>query len=105
MLEFDKTGEVTGSSPRMRGTPCCVHEGVVRMRIIPAYAGNARNRGLGTRSSTDHPRVCGERVVITPAGEVYVGSSPRMRGTHNPHPAYLRDLRIIPAYAGNAPSR
>ena len=74
------------------------------MGIIPAYAGNTSHPRRRTGRKTDHPRVCGEHFSKQVRTVVYVGSSPRMRGTLQQAGAY-RGLRgIIPAYAGNTPS-
>ena len=91
-----------GSSPRARGTR--LRDGVrgVRMRFIPAGAGNAaRNAGRGSRPSV-HPRGRGERHLMNQSPTDGRGSSPRARGT----PSFMRKkaslLRFIPAGAGNA---
>ena len=75
---------LTGSSPRVRGTPR--RGGAERRggRFIPACAGNARGSSARVRPSTVHPRVCGERLSV--AG----GRWPVAGG------------RFIPACAGNA---
>ena len=49
-----------GSSPRMRGTPSTLQEGLLRSGIIPAYAGNTCSGTRLTWIRRDHPRVCGE---------------------------------------------
>ena len=50
----------SGSSPRMRGTPCGNGNYRPQAGIIPAYAGNTPEN-IGFRTGTkDHPRVCGE---------------------------------------------
>ena len=74
-------GGLTGSSPRMRGTPDRASNNTVRWWIIPAYAGNTEE--------VDHAAWCGW------------GSSPRMRGTHRTQVPRARHNGIIPAYAGN----
>ena len=81
-IETQDHKDVSGSSPRMRGT---LSAGAIS-RPPPAV----------------HPRVCGERPPPPPATTGSNGSSPRMRGT--PVPAERVDdvLRFIPAYAGNA---
>ena len=92
---------VWGSSPRMRGTP---HPGQTRPRrhgIIPAYAGNTSHRPSETRSTWDHPRVCGEHWIDRSGTPQYLGSSPRMRGTQSHCRPCMRHIGIIPAYAGN----
>ena len=99
------TSQVSGSSPRMRGTLRLGQRHHPAHRIIPAYAGNAGVHRLRGCPAADHPRVCGERLLRTQQGRGICGSSPRMRGT-----LILKryvDLipRIIPAYAGNASVR
>ena len=49
-----------GSSPRMRGTPNALHHLEIRVRIIPADAGNTDARPVLPHPHTDHPRGCGE---------------------------------------------
>ena len=112
-----------GSSPRVRGTryracrrraadrfiPACAgnaraqyHAANCRSRFIPACAGNAPRTSASRRRRPVHPRVCGERDLVTPlrrARSVHPrvcgersrpvagrsadrrGSSPRVRGT------------------------
>ena len=54
------------------------------------------------RTTTVHPRVCGELYDIQGAVRVRVGSSPRVRGTPRFQGAFLRRGRFIPACAGNS---
>ena len=75
---------VSGSSPRMRGTPDGESGKGQKPGIIPAYAGN-------TRLSRSPCRQDG-------------GSSPRMRGTHHRDVDSRFQGGIIPAYAGNTMS-
>ena len=72
---------VSGSSPRMRGTPFTHFSRVERVGIIPAYAGNTFKLCNVSWDMGDHPRVCGEH---------------RKR-----RPISSGAWRIIPAYAGN----
>ena len=98
------TGKVlgSGSSPRGRGTLLALEDGYYRRRIIPAWAGNAHGAGSQSRAGPDHPRVGGERDIVTMRPPCPVGSSPRGRGTRTIRtPAEVR-CRIIPAWAGNA---
>ena len=90
-----------GSSPRMRGTLVNRVHPLTVFRIIPAYAGNTRTSNHLTCGAWDHPRVCGEHVVVHRIQSFFEGSSPRMRGTR--HVVIFEHLRtgIIPAYAGN----
>ena len=90
-----------GSSPHMRGT--LEHgEPVVQVHgIIPAYAGNTVRPWPWPWRRGDHPRICGEHVILGGDADVDRGSSPHMRGTRNPPVPSLVPVGIIPAYAGN----
>ena len=85
----------------MRGTPSTVRAGSPTPGIIPAYAGNTRIQALPDDGRRDHPRVCGEHMMLRAPSVTSVGSSPRMRGT----PLHVgfgeHVVGIIPAYAGN----
>ena len=63
-------GDIMGSSPRMRGTPCRTPKKAISPRIIPAYAGNTSNIRLKERPPRDHPRVCGEHRLDATASNV-----------------------------------
>ena len=97
----DPKGELTGSSPRMRGTPLRASTQPAPHGIIPAYAGNTLEMSILILSKWDHPRVCGEHGWISPVGKYVSGSSPRMRGTRIVFDWTVYDPGIIPAYAGN----
>ena len=93
--------DLTGSSPRMRGTPILLNNPTHCHGIIPAYAGNTKETKGLRNNRRDHPRVCGEhQEQPTRMGEAQ-GSSPRMRGTPPVHWTEHRHRGIIPAYAGN----
>ena len=92
----------SGSSPRMRGMPIDAEQSVLGGRIIPAYAGNARQARTWSMRRTDHPRVCGECTSPSTPASSPAGSSPRMRGMRPAQRASDFRARIIPAYAGNA---
>ena len=95
---------VWGSSPRMRGTPGARVDRVRGRGIIPAYAGNTRNRRRQLHALRDHPRVCGEHRVSRKYQLNQAGSSPRMRGTPQQSCTQWIVSGIIPAYAGNTPT-
>ena len=86
-----------GSSPRMRGTRTSSATPTPACRIIPAYAGNASSSRMSCTTSTDHPRVCGERPGDFASTNPRRGSSPRMRGTHRTRRFGAGAGRIIPA--------
>ena len=92
---------VAGSSPRLRGTR--EHHRILRdrTRFIPAFAGNTMVRIRWWDGATVHPRVCGEHVLTEDAIGDLIGSSPRLRGTHQADTLRQRVQRFIPAFAGN----
>ena len=92
---------VQGSSPRMRGTPPVHVITQVLLGIIPAYAGNTTAPARRWSPARDHPRVCGEHLPERYPWMLYMGSSPRMRGTLADRVRVCCYLGIIPAYAGN----
>ena len=91
----------SGSSPRVRGTRD-VRPGVVdRDRFIPACAGNTPRPSGSRRTTSVHPRVCGEHDGYVGRPMMVAGSSPRVRGTLH-RVEHLADCqRFIPACAGN----
>ena len=75
---------------------------MLRLRFIPAYAGNARPTITGTRSGAVHPRIRGERGPLGCRIAPTSGSSPHTRGTLEVQLGNKHRPRFIPAYAGNA---
>ena len=90
-----------GSSPRMRGTLPGKSTGLQTSGIIPAHAGNTHVVTRPITASRDHPRACGEHLVLTLTMLPHSGSSPRMRGTPGSAVSLLAFSGIIPAHAGN----
>ena len=76
-------GDITGSSPRLRGTQARRPWRWWRRRFIPAFAGNASRRTATSPPRTVHPRVCGERALAQSEASRADGSSPRLRGTRS----------------------
>ena len=94
----------SGSSPRVRGTPCEPTRRSCVGRFIPAGAGNTISLLIATQSPTVHPRGCGEHK-HRPLTKVFdSGSSPRVRGTRMSKPSGAWKDRFIPAGAGNTDS-
>ena len=93
-------GSCRGTSPRMRGKPFQVPVVVAHVGNILAYAGKTRWHCACSRSSSEHPRVCGENAARAASVKPLVGTSPRMRGKL-PTQIGLKESRgNIPAYAG-----
>ena len=92
--------ESYGSPPRMRGKVPRYVEDWLDIRITPAYAGKRILKRPTPTKTEDHPRVCGEKLIM-PAGTAWLkGSPPRMRGKVQPVQPPGRLLGITPAYAG-----
>ena len=94
-------GEISGSSPRMRGTRSTRTTRPAHGGIIPAYAGNTWPQPRIRPDGRDHPRVCGEHLPTASVFHPLTGSSPRMRGTRGAIGGDEKSCGIIPAYAGN----
>ena len=102
MIAWNTRSEVSGSSPRMRGTDSRIPRRSFRERFIPAHAGNRSIDRHFSMTKPVHPRACGEQALARAEFERGRGSSPRMRGTVT---AASRDEipdRFIPAHAGNS---
>ena len=92
----------SGSSPRLRGTRHCPSFHGFDKRFIPAPAGNARQDARRSSVLSVHPRACGERSRRATLRSGRSGSSPRLRGTLRDQTLCPRQMRFIPAPAGNA---
>ena len=102
----DQLGQLTrddGSSPHTRGTLAGAGLPHLGKRFIPAYAGNAAAAPQTSSRVAVHPRIRGERRVISDRVASRVGSSPHTRGTRAGSDESHPHGRFIPAYAGNAP--
>ena len=91
-----------GSSPLTRGTHRKFYINPFVHRFIPAYAGNSQDLFPRITCSTVHPRLRGELSQISPAKSISFGSSPLTRGTRVFLLPKEKELRFIPAYAGNS---
>ena len=70
-------------------------------RIIPADAGSTYMNQNTENSYEDHPRGCGEHVIVAIGAVVGAGSSPRMRGALRGPLDIFVVPGIIPADAGS----
>ena len=89
-----------GLSPRMRGNQVLHVMASLRMRSIPAYAGEPGRPGRRVASIWVYPRVCGGTLGGMVGRHPVHGLSPRMRGNLNAYRDLALTLRSIPAYAG-----
>ena len=64
-IEYARAPVAYGSSPHTRGTRRPCSQSAASERFIPAYAGNASTRKRLMASATVHPRIRGERVLVT----------------------------------------
>ena len=96
-------GEVTmGSPPRVRGKET---DGGLRRRksrITPACAGKSEYFSCQVVPCQDHPRVCGEKWMLTALVTASQGSPPRMRGKDSVCNESAPLVGITPAYAGKS---
>ena len=90
----------TGSPPRMRGKEAPAKTCAANYRITPAYAGKRADRKKPGAYAGDHPRVCGEKVILCCSCDAVQGSPPRMRGKVCVISVDVVNMRITPAYAG-----
>ena len=97
--------DISGSSPRERGTRRQDREQRAWLRFIPARAGNAPQRPEPSADPPVHPRASGERDLCAKRLGVVFGSSPRERGTRSLAHHLPSRIRFIPARAGNAEGR
>ena len=91
-----------GSPPRMRGKAKAAASRLRPLRITPAHAGKRVHRALMPGNIKDHPRACGEKLVILQANVDYWGSPPRMRGEDSCARFPRVEVRITPAHAGRS---
>ena len=89
-----------GSSPLTRGKLYQVNIKSNSKRIIPAYAGKTLIVMIRQVCRQDHPRLRGENWLEPEPVQTGEGSSPLTRGKLPFHMVDVKDLRIIPAYAG-----
>ena len=89
-----------GSPPRVRGKLISIPYQTKCVRITPACAGKTISLSSVTVEARDHPRVCGENMLIPPYSSVSQGSPPRVRGKRYSIHARFVARRITPACAG-----
>ena len=90
-----------GSSPHSQGTVLQQLLPQLRLRIIPALAGNSCGWSWREDTSRDHPRTRREQAVDFFHWYPVDGSSPHSQGTDENNNRSASKVRIIPALAGN----
>ena len=100
-LRSEKTeSRKVGSPPRMRGKPPAQPHRSRPSRITPAHAGKTSADEVIIPACGDHPRACGENVLVRRDGRSDRGSPPRMRGKHVLPLSGDKRAGITPAHAG-----
>ena len=95
---------VVGSPPRVRGEGLNCAIFISLDRITPACAGRSRMVLHVAVPRKDHPRVCGEKLVVLRARADDRGSPPRVRGEGAAASRAPYRKRITPACAGRSAS-
>ena len=93
--------DLTGSSPHVRGALIAVCRVAVRDGIIPACAGSTLTVSVSSPVAWDHPRMCGEHLLLVDAQSSRPGSSPHVRGALWSIFGADWSRGIIPACAGS----
>ena len=91
-----------GLSPLARGTPGFFFSAPVRVRFIPAGAGNSNDPKFGLQNQSVYPRWRGELMKCRNVNFSSGGLSPLARGTRDKSARIGGPLRFIPAGAGNS---
>ena len=84
----------------MRGKLLKVRQCSRAMRITPADAGKTVQCSVAFWPKKDHPRGCGENIVMRSVVWIATGSPPQVRGKHSLCTAQPAQRRITPAGAG-----
>ncbi len=90
-----------GLSPHTRGTHESLAVTAFARRFIPAYAGNTWKRVFDRKQVPVYPRIRGEHGDMLANSAPPTGLSPHTRGTPSLCGTGSRNVRFIPAYAGN----
>ena len=91
-----------GSPPPMRGKGTGDTTIFQHCRITPAYAGKSHKPRSTTLQKRDHPRLCGEKLLLCEHCGKPIGSPPPMRGKVFFKSRRAFSGRITPAYAGKS---
>ena len=89
-----------GSPPLTRGKVLNPGSNAASARITPAYAGKSALSLAYPTNARDHPRLRGEKAVVSFNSCRHSGSPPLTRGKAQGFHHLRRNIRITPAYAG-----
>ena len=91
---------IRGSPPHVRGKQEKIIVERVQVGITPACAGKTFPPCTSEHASWDHPRMCGENLMLISIAKGKDGSPPHVRGKPSISTGFLRYFRITPACAG-----
>ena len=89
----------------MRGKGMSNLQYVICFRITPAYAGKSAAGNHAVFFFRDHPRLCGEKTLLSLIHFISLGSPPPMRGKGESDGGNIGLSWITPAYAGKSDQR
>ena len=92
---------ITGSSPRVWGTPCTNSVRRSKIRFIPTGVGNTIKNCTQSTPTPVHPHGCGEHIGSLDRCQWRGGSSPRVWGTQVGDTQIMYIGRFIPTGVGN----
>ena len=99
---FELLPDVLGSPPHVRGKDCDCCCCAAFDGITPACAGKRLDAPLHRITKRDHPRMCGEKLLVATPGQKMPGSPPHVRGKGGALSISLLTDRITPACAGKS---
>ena len=102
LMNISTPTALQGSPPRGRGKAGVALLSGQIVGITPAWAGKSRNRKLRRRMRQDHPRVGGEKQIVSAPLSFLRGSPPRGRGKDWWSSPVCPGLGITPAWAGKS---
>ena len=98
----DSYYQLKGSPPRMRGQGHLEPDPKTAHRITPADAGTSDSLVFDCVLKEDHPRGCGDKLLVLLPLPLTQGSPPRMRGQGRRGWVGIQRERITPADAGTS---
>ena len=91
---------VLGSPPHVRGKAISSNSRTENAGITPACAGKRTRRRCCRFRFWDHPRMCGEKLLVATPGQKMPGSPPHVRGKAYSSAGHWIRRGITPACAG-----